>query len=520
MTQPDHVPSEAPAATAAGASLRLPLALAAVAVALRLGIALASGFQVDDAWITYRYAENLAAGEGFVYNPGERVYGTTTPLLTLLLAGAAAAGVPLPAASLALALAATAATLLALYALVAPRLGRPWAVLLLGLVAVAPGHVVWSVSGMETALAVAFQAAAVLAYARRRWTLLGLAGAGALLTRIDAVVLLGALAATEVVVSAVGRARREPARGPLRAAAVLALAAAPWLVFAALYFGDVVPNSVWAKTGLHRGLSLERVPALLRGALDVGLAPFPVEVGLAALGIVALLRRERLLVVPLWLGGQAAFLTLGRVHLHPWYLAPFHPWLLVAWTFGLARAGAWLADAAERRGGGGVARLSGRAATVLALTVPALAGVASVPAALVDAQSRQAAYERAHAAIGRLLAARSRPGERIYAWDIGYVGSLTGRPILDFQGIVSPEVIPYNRRGAYAAVLEDFRPAWAVVGLYGSAAREVLGSPAVRRLYREVWRNTHVGPESVLGSSDPRPYGAEYVVLRRRDAPE
>ena len=40
----------------------------------------------DDAYITYRYARNIALGRGFVYNIGESVLGTTTPLYTLLLA--------------------------------------------------------------------------------------------------------------------------------------------------------------------------------------------------------------------------------------------------------------------------------------------------------------------------------------------------------------------------------------------------------------------------------------------------
>ena len=46
---------------------------------------------VDDAYITFRYARNLVTGAGFVYNPGERVLGTTTPLYTWLLAGLALA---------------------------------------------------------------------------------------------------------------------------------------------------------------------------------------------------------------------------------------------------------------------------------------------------------------------------------------------------------------------------------------------------------------------------------------------
>lgn len=33
---------------------------------------------IDDAFITFRSARNILAGNGFVYNPGEQVLGTTT----------------------------------------------------------------------------------------------------------------------------------------------------------------------------------------------------------------------------------------------------------------------------------------------------------------------------------------------------------------------------------------------------------------------------------------------------------
>ena len=41
----------------------------------------------DDLFITYRYGDNLHKVVGFVYNPGERVLSTTTPMLVLILAG-------------------------------------------------------------------------------------------------------------------------------------------------------------------------------------------------------------------------------------------------------------------------------------------------------------------------------------------------------------------------------------------------------------------------------------------------
>jgi hypothetical protein len=37
-----------------------------------------SGVRSDDAFISYRYGQNLATGVGLVFNPGERVLGSPT----------------------------------------------------------------------------------------------------------------------------------------------------------------------------------------------------------------------------------------------------------------------------------------------------------------------------------------------------------------------------------------------------------------------------------------------------------
>jgi hypothetical protein len=55
---------------------------------------------IDDAYITFRYAENLVRGHGLVFNPGERVLGTTAPLWAGLLAAARELGAEIPAAAL------------------------------------------------------------------------------------------------------------------------------------------------------------------------------------------------------------------------------------------------------------------------------------------------------------------------------------------------------------------------------------------------------------------------------------
>ena len=55
-----------------------------------LALAWQHRFLQDDAFISFRYARNLATGHGLVWNPGERVEGYTNFLWTLLMAAPAA----------------------------------------------------------------------------------------------------------------------------------------------------------------------------------------------------------------------------------------------------------------------------------------------------------------------------------------------------------------------------------------------------------------------------------------------
>ena len=52
------------------------------------------GYLVDDAFISLRYARNLVAGEGLVYNAGERVEGFSNPTWVALASAALALDLP------------------------------------------------------------------------------------------------------------------------------------------------------------------------------------------------------------------------------------------------------------------------------------------------------------------------------------------------------------------------------------------------------------------------------------------
>src|SRR5512141_1854778 len=107
--------------------LVLPALLVVLAIAARV---IPGPRTIDDSFITFRYARNLLAGQGFVYNPGERVQGTTTPLYTLLMTGLGAltggTRAPFPWLALLVNTTADAATCLLLVRL-GRRAGAEWA---------------------------------------------------------------------------------------------------------------------------------------------------------------------------------------------------------------------------------------------------------------------------------------------------------------------------------------------------------------------------------------------------------
>ncbi len=102
----------------------------------------------DDAYISFRYAYNLAVGNGLVFNPGEHVEGFSNPLWTLLLAGFfAASGFPLPDIARSLGLLSALGTLIILWQVVRkhfPTDPSTSTTLVLGFVVLSPGFHVYA----------------------------------------------------------------------------------------------------------------------------------------------------------------------------------------------------------------------------------------------------------------------------------------------------------------------------------------------------------------------------------------
>ena len=205
----------------------------------------------DDPFITYRYAANLLAGHGLVFNIGERVEGFSSPLhlllCVLLLKIAPSLDILFKAKLLGLGFAALALWQTGRLARAA-GLSDKESLLAQALVAVNNNFALAAVNGMETTLAVCLVLASLLAFGREIEGRGGVLSAGllflALLTRPEAALLFAVLLVVRIVLTV---RRRLPWWDMLGWASVFLLLTAGLLGARLAYYGLIVPNTYYAK---------------------------------------------------------------------------------------------------------------------------------------------------------------------------------------------------------------------------------------------------------------------------------
>jgi len=424
------------------------ISLAALAFAART---LPGSRTIDDAYITFRYARNLVNGLGFVYNPGQHVQGTTTPLYTLLLAGLS--------------------------------LVFPGDYPILALV----GHPAWS----------AFTCAL------------------ALLTRPDALLVALPLFAHLLWV------RR---RVPWREGAILLLTLAPWVIFATLYFGSPLANSVVAKTYAYRLgpytafirlLHHYATPFLGQESLGgrwpmIGLFLYPT---LYLIGALVLVRRDgRAVPLVVFPGLYFVAFSLPNPLIFRWYLAPPLPAYLLCIVSGGWAVVRDLAAAVVRRRARWVSR-----SVVLVLLCAILFLELNAWTLRPDHGPQRPAPEMAWFKLEDLYrqvtedlmrAKDISPDTLIAAGDIGVIGYVSNARILDTVGLISPESIPYYPLDPSAYVINyaiptqlilDQQPDYVIV-LEVYVRRTLLESPKFREQYQLLrqWDTDIYGSRALL----------------------
>jgi hypothetical protein len=383
----------------------------------------------DDFFITYRYAQNLTEGNGFVFNPGERVFGTTAPGMGLLLAaGHWITRIPIHwLGTLSTGLALIAIALLVL--LEAAPHGRLLEAAIGGTLLVS-STILWACHGAEGPVVLVLLLLAARWGRDRPW-LAGLVAGLAVWCRPDAglgVGLLGLLLWTE--------GRRLPWRYGVAAGLVIGLGAAA----AFGYFGHVLPNTWTAKQASVSGLGaaagnsgsrfwLAALPFLRRH-----LGPLlPLVLLLGAAGQVPLFREAgrpgRLLV--LYSATLAIAYPLLGVSFASWYSIPVVSSLLPGVAFAIGS-------------------LTRRTRFRLVATAGLLAIVAAsvVPSAISWFQGAdKLLHFEGYRAAGLWIQQDSRPEDGISFVEVGTLAYFSRRPVEDLMGLVTPGSIPFVREG-------------------------------------------------------------------------
>jgi len=207
---------------------------------------LSLNFTQDDAFISYRYVENLVQGNGLVFNSGERVEGYTNFLWIIILSVFARLGLNIIVVSKMLGVASGCATLILLHQLSRmffPK--REWLLPLLPrlLLTASSAFAYWSISGLESSFFVMMVLLSIYLYLTRPmlWVI---SCAGSTLVRPEGALIFGILLLHQAI------SKKGELKEVFRRLGVFALLLLPFAVFKLVYYGDLLPNPFYAKSGL------------------------------------------------------------------------------------------------------------------------------------------------------------------------------------------------------------------------------------------------------------------------------
>jgi arabinofuranosyltransferase len=398
---------------------------------------------IDDAYIYFRYALDAAMGKGLVYNPGQWVFGATSPAYTFILVLASKAGLDLTRASVVFGIALDFFSTVVLLA-IGRKLGTNltgWLTALL--FSLAPKAVIPGLSGMETSL---FTLLIILSFAclvfersSAAIILAGLAGA----TRPEGLALLGVI----LVYKTFGE-RKLPWRETLVASAPIMI----WLTISRILYGEWIPNSINAKATVfppypnpfHDSILIVRYmtnPFEFTSTTPQLTWVNLIFVCLGGIGLLSVVRRSKAIVVFLaWSAVIAGSYAVINRSMFPWYLGPLFPTASVLLACAVGWFGRLGPIAATLR------RLSPHTTTAFQMSALLVLGlglwstsISAGSAVRIDQAHREATYLR----LGEWLAIHLPAGDTVGSAEIGAIGYGYPGPILDYTGLVSPEVLPF-----------------------------------------------------------------------------
>ena len=417
------------------------VAFVTIGIILYWGFSRAPQNAFDDAYITYRYADNLRNGLGLRYNPGEWVFGTTTPFFTLLLGGLGLIVSDLEILGHWLGVLGWLTAALITIPFLRQE-NRPHAALIAPLfIALQPTF--YTSLGMETPILVALMLAVAFFWMRGNNKTAVLLAALLILTRHDSALWL-LLIGLEV-----GRRHQPGAHWakslPWREGLATLGLTLPWFTFAFLRYGSPLPNSAAAKIGQNNLMPVEGQPPFAIALIETFFNSLP---PLALVILVALLlftiyligrRLKQFRWLLLWPALYAILYTLINVANFPWYFVPPIAVLSIALALTL---GSLLGDDDWQT----------RPSTSILLAPKIRYGailfclliILYTQFALTLNNQEKAGYRPSYLTAANWLRENTEPNTTVATIEIGVIGYHSQRPILDTQGLISHDMTDHQ----------------------------------------------------------------------------
>ena len=428
-----------------------------------------SDWAYDDPFITYRYAANLANGQGFVYNAGERILSTTTPLFTMLLAGLAwltGGKIYLPGLANLIGVLSLGAGGLFLW-----KLAEAWKAPLVGwsgLLLYPTFPLLVNTLGSETPLYLVFCLGSLTCYAYGRTTSSALLAVLAALTRPEGLLIGLVLAGHTLLV------KRKPL--PWKAVAFFAIPLLVWVVFAWSYFGSPIPVTLLAKQRQAGMLNAESfAPGLLTILAWFKQWQYWLELALALGGMAYAWVKARpwLLLVSWTLIYFISYSLLG-VSRYFWYYAPLVPGFVILVGLGLTALGQLrLVRNVEKWNVSGIVRI----VTTTTLAFLLLTQLYSLQGLAKQTDNRLIIYKQA----GEWLKDNTPENISIGCLETGIIGFFAQRRMVDFAGLLHPDIANSLQNGGTFEMstrytLERYQPEVVVMqeGLFPKLDEEYL----------------------------------------------
>ena len=125
--------------------------------------------------------------------------------------------------------------------------------------------------------------------------------------------------------------------------------------------------------------------------------------------------------------------------------------------------------------------------------------------------------------IGLWLREHAAPTDSVFLEPIGYIGYFSQLKILDFPGLVAPEVsrIVRSGPGGYSKIINTLRPTWLVLRPVELTGQGLVNSAALDNyVVAGVWsQRPRIDAVGFLPGRNWLEFDAEFMVLRRIEKP-